>query len=447
MLNASRKYHLIMIGVLAFFFLLPSQGQADSGKSGWSVFKKIQTARFRGIAALSPVYGNVSGVLYNPALLGTIYQPTMLLTSELGFVEDKLGGFFYYMPLNKSIFACGLTYYNAGSIELNWLDNNNLQSETVTAQQDFMGQISYAYCQHKSFWAGISLKLARSELIQRATAMALAGDIGLAIRPIDQWVLSFALSNMGFATPYQDQDVPLPSSIYVGSGCLFQGNNWHLLPGVGLTYNWVDATILPELGIELKYNIALVNVGYRMNVEEANLHLGLGVQWHNLEINYAFIPGVFLYPTHRISVAWRFGERVPASAKPAYRTSSPQIYAVAKTPSSSKTKQKIRPKRKKKKTTRYSKKIPVVQNVRLTRSGQRIKVTWKKPRSRQSFRYNVYMKTGAGRYHKINTRPLNKTSYSSKLLKRKKTYYISITCINTQDWESYRTRAKKIYLR
>ncbi|MCK5218354.1 hypothetical protein KAR10_02455 [bacterium] len=132
--------------------------------------------------------------------------------------EDKLGSFFYYLPWNKSVFACGFTYYNAGSMELNWLENNNLQSETATAQQDFMGQISYAYRQHESFWAGISLKLARSELIERATAMALAGDIGLAVKPIDQWVLSLALLNMGFATPYQEQEVPLPSSIYIGSG-------------------------------------------------------------------------------------------------------------------------------------------------------------------------------------------------------------------------------------
>lgn len=436
-----------MIGILTVFFLLPTQGQAAAGKSGWPVFKKIQTARFRGTAALSPVYGNVSGVLYNPALLGTIYQPTMLLTSELGLAEDKLGAFFYYMPWNNSIFAGGLTYYNAGSMELNWLDNDNLQSETVTAQQDFMGQVSYAYRLQKSFWAGISLKLARSELIQRATAMALAGDIGLAVKPVDQWVLSFSLLNVGFTTPYQEQKVPLPSSIYVGSGCLFQGSEWHLLPGVGLTYNWVDDTILPELGIELKYNIALFNVGYRLNVEEANLHLGLGLQWRNLDINYSFIPGVFLDPTHRLSVAWRFGERVPASAKPAYSTSSPQIYAAPKTPSPSKTKRKVRSGRERKKTARYSNKIPKARDVRLTRSGRRIKVTWKKPGARQRFRYNVYMKTGRDKYRKVNTRLLNKTSYTSYLLKRKRTYYICITCINAQGRESYRTKAKKIYLR
>lgn len=447
MVNESRKYPLILIGVLAVFFLLPSQGQAEAGKSGWPIFKKVQTARFKGTAALSPVSGNASGVLYNPALLGTVYQPTMLLTSELGLAEDKLGGIFYYMPGNKSIFACGLTYYNAGSIELNWLDNNNLQSETVTAQQDFMGQVSYAYRLHKSFWAGMSLKLARSELIQRATAIALAGDVGLAVRPVDQWVLSLALLNMGFATPYQEQEAPLPSSIYLGSGCLFQGSDWHVLPGVGVTYNWVDATVLPELGMEFKYNVALVNVGYRMNAEEANLHLGLGIQWRNFEINYSFIPGVFLDPTHRISVAWRLGETVPTSAKPVYSTSSPRTHEAPKTPSQSQTKQKVRPKHEKKKTARYSKKIFGAQEVRLTRSGRRIKVTWKKPRSRQNFRYNVYLKIGRGKYRKINTRLLNKTNYTSKLLKRKRTYYISITCVNARGREGYRTRAKKIYLR
>ena len=224
--------------------------------------------------------------------------------------EDKLGSFFYYLPWNKSVFACGFTYYNAGSMELNWLDNNTLQSETVTAQQDFMGQVSYAYRLDKSFWTGMSLKLARSELIQRATAMALAVDIGLAVKPIEQWFLSFSLLNMGFATPYQDQEIPLPSSVYLGSGCLFQGSDGHILLGVGLTYNSVDATILPELGMELKYNIALVNVGYRMNIEEANLYLGLGIQWDNLEINYTLIPDVFFDSFHRISVAWRFGKRV-----------------------------------------------------------------------------------------------------------------------------------------
>ncbi|MCK5218582.1 fibronectin type III domain-containing protein [bacterium] len=441
MLNAGGKYHGIMIGVLAFFFLLPSQGQAEAGKSGWPIFKKVQTASFKGTAALSPVDGNVSGVLYNPALLGTVYQPTMLLTSELGLAEDKLGGLFYYMPWNKSVFAGGLTYYNAGSIELNWLDDNTLQSETVNAQQDFMCQVSYAYRQHKSFWAGISLKLASSELIQRATAMALAVDVGLAVRPIDQWVLSLALQNMGFSTPYQDQEVPLPSSFYLGSGYLFQGSDWHALPGVSLTYNWVDTTVLPELGIELKYNIALVNVGYRMNTEEAKLHLGLGVQWHNLEINYSFIPGIFLDPTHCISAAWRFGDTVPTSAKSDYSTSFPRSYAAPRTSSWTKTELKDKPRRKK--VARYSKKVPRVQGIRLTRTGQRVKITWKKPRSRQSFRYNVYLKIGNGKYRKINTRSLSKTNYAIKIPKRKQTYYISITCINARGQEGYRTKAKR----
>ncbi|MCK5243119.1 fibronectin type III domain-containing protein, partial [bacterium] len=414
-------------------------------KSGWPIFKKVQTASFKGTAALSPVYGNVSGVLYNPGLLGTVYQPTMLLTSELGLAEDKLGGVFYYMPWNKSVFACGLTYYNAGNIELNWLDNNSLQSETVTAQQDFMGQVSYAYRQHKSFWAGMSLKLARSELIERATAMALAVDIGLAVKPIEQWLLSFSLLNMGFATPYQEQEVPLPSSFYLGNGCLFQGSDWHLLSGVGLTYNWVDATILPELGIELKYNIALVNLGYRMNTEEANLHFGLGLLWRNFEINYSFIPGVFLDTTHRVSVAWRFGEIVEPSAKPVYSTPSQQIFTAQNTPPQVKTKMKVKPRPKK--AARYSKKIPAAQDVRLTRVGRRIKLIWKKPGFRQSFCYNVYMKVGSGKYHKINSRPVKKTNYTSKLLKRKQTYYLSVTCINAQGRESWGTKAKKIYLR
>ncbi|MCK5218353.1 hypothetical protein KAR10_02450 [bacterium] len=75
-MTVNKKHYLIMTGVLTVFFLLPSQGQAAAGKSGWPIFKKVQTAHFKGTD------GNVSGVLYNPALLGTIYQPTMLLTSE-----------------------------------------------------------------------------------------------------------------------------------------------------------------------------------------------------------------------------------------------------------------------------------------------------------------------------------------------------------------------------
>ncbi|MFH1414974.1 MAG: hypothetical protein ABIH89_02675 [Elusimicrobiota bacterium] len=101
--------------------------------SGWTIFNKSQSAQFRTVAAVSPESGGISGFVYNPAVLGQGAQREISFISELGPAADKYGGILYSEPLRKLTFAGGIIYYDAGKVELNWLENGSLMTKDVSA--------------------------------------------------------------------------------------------------------------------------------------------------------------------------------------------------------------------------------------------------------------------------------------------------------------------------
>lgn len=301
------KKNINLIFIILFIFLITQFIYADYGESGWVIFKKAQSSRFKGISAVSSIPGNLAGVFYNPALLNTCSHRAVFLISELGFAEDKLGGILYYEPLGKSIIAGGIVYYDAGQIELNWIEYGKLKTDDSSAERDLFGILSYGYQLQNNFSIGLSLKIARSDLIQREAAVAFASDFGFIYMPVKDLLFSVAIQNLGLSTKFIDKENPLPSSGYIGSGYFYQTGYFYLLSALGAVYNWQDKEILPEMGIEFGYNFISMNIGYRFNIEEAKWHFGLGAMWKNIECGYAYIPASYLNATHRISIGYKFG--------------------------------------------------------------------------------------------------------------------------------------------
>lgn len=98
-----------------------------TGKTGWSIFRRARSAKFKPITVtpVMAVRGDLSGVFYNPGVLAMVRYKEIFFLSELGLVDDAFGGVVYGHPLKESTFALGIIYYDAGKIELNWLDDNN----------------------------------------------------------------------------------------------------------------------------------------------------------------------------------------------------------------------------------------------------------------------------------------------------------------------------------
>ena len=279
---------------------------ADVGKSGWPIFKKAQAVNTRGLTATTPAYSSMLGLFYNPAVLGTKYQREAFLISESGFAGDRLGGLIYGEPTKKGMIAGGLIGYDAGSIELNWMESGELKSQNVSAQRDLMGILSYGYRYRPNLFLGGTVKAATSNIAERASATAFAADLGALYMPSDKTYVSAALQNLGTSSKFINEENPLPTSGYLGGGYTAGIKDYKLLTGAGVTYNMVDQKFIPEMGVEMRYSFISMSLGYRFNMAESVLQMGLGVTWDNIEFGYAYVPGIYLDSTHRVNISYRF---------------------------------------------------------------------------------------------------------------------------------------------
>ncbi len=284
------------------------------GKAGWTIFTKIRSPKFRAVT-VTPVItikGDLSGIFYNPAILAKNYYREIFLLSEIGIINDVFGGVIYGHPLKHSSIAGGVVYYNAGKIDLTWLDlgSGELKKETVTAQQDILGIISYGYRLMENLGLGATLKFATSNLFERASATAFAIDFGWLYSPsiIENLTLSGALQNIGTASKFVEKSDPLPLTVFLSAGFLLEFGKrgyYYIKPAVDTSYLIVEEQVIPEIGVEFGKVPFSLNVGYTF-IEEANWHFGVAIYKKRFDIAYGYLPGIFLNPTHRLSIGYRF---------------------------------------------------------------------------------------------------------------------------------------------
>lgn len=289
---------------------------ADFGASGWGIFRKVQSAQFSGIAAAAPSNGDVSGILYNPAVLGMTRSRRLSFISEQGMDSDRFGCVIFTEPARaRSMIAAGITYYDAGQAELNWLDNGVLKSNTVSAQKDMMGFVVFEHRPWRRLSLGISLKAASSELAEQYKAYACVADAGIMYLPVNNLSFSLAAQNMGTATKFIEKTNPLPTGLYGGCGYIFFSRHTYVLPTVGVTFLVNDEKSVPEAGLEIGCGFISVNGGYRCFKGESTMHVGMEIVWDAYTFGYAFLPGTHLDTVHRLSVGYRFKTPVKRSAR------------------------------------------------------------------------------------------------------------------------------------
>jgi hypothetical protein len=296
----------ISLAVLLVVLTTASTGFPGVIKSGWTIFKKVQSPNPYIVTICMGVRGDLSGMFYNPAVLASGDFREVLMISEVGSTGDTFLGLVYGEPFSRGMLAGGIVYYNAGKMDLNWLENGALKTSSVTAQQDLIGILSYGHRVLNNLFAGATIKLASSQVAERSSAIAFAGDLGILYMPSANVAISAGVQNLGGSTKFVAKNNPLPQSIFLGNGYSFQLKGVHLLPSVGFTCNLADDAIIPDLGLGIGYGPVSLNFGYRFNVEEANLSFGAGFVWRNFDIGYAFVPGFTLNPSHRFSLGYRF---------------------------------------------------------------------------------------------------------------------------------------------
>jgi hypothetical protein len=300
------NFKRVLLFLISALIMGQSAPAAETGKTGWGVFRIAQSFRAKALASTFTGSSDLSGILYNPAITANKTAREFLLISEIGFSEDKLGGFIYGQPLNNGTLSGGAVYYNAGQIELNWLESGTLKTEEVSAQQDILGFLSYSRVLNEQCSMGLTLKGASSKLVARELARAYATDIGLSYKPWPDLYIAAAVQNLGDATKFIEEKNLLPLSGYLGLGYAYQVNKFQLKPVLGFTYNLNEQHLVSETGIEFGYESLSLNISY-LSKKEANLQFGIGLNLNNIVFGYAYIAGVYLDPSHRISLGYKFG--------------------------------------------------------------------------------------------------------------------------------------------
>jgi len=296
----------ILLSVI--FLLYATNGlYADFGKSGWPIFLKPQPAKFNLLSLVSYNKPALVSILYNPSVGIAKSQREFSLFSEIGFAESKLSGIVYTEPLTGGVLTIGMAYYNAGKIELNWIDTGEVKSRNVTAQSDMLGCLAYSFKFDDNVFMGAALKGATSEIAESGSSFAVAVDIGTFYIPTEEITISCALQNIGSASKFNEKSDLLPVSLFTGVGYRYNYREYCIMPAAGFTSNFVDSKTIFDLGAEFSYDIVSLNLGYRVNIKESNIHLGANIEWEDFNLGYAFLPGNYLEDTHRINLGYKFG--------------------------------------------------------------------------------------------------------------------------------------------
>jgi hypothetical protein len=280
--------------------------------SGWWIFRRLQSAKPRSITATnSPSAGDISGVLYNPAAIVGLEKSNIMLISEKGSGgDDYTGGVLYGYPTNGGALCAGAAYYNGGQMTLDWIENGEFNERTATAQEDTMAFLTYGFLIGKDLLVGATVKGARSTIAEVSTSYAYAGDLGLIyLFPDNGLSLSLSAQNMGYSTKFLDRGEKLPALISAGGYVKLTGDQGPTYFGLGIDCPYLvnEQRIIPNVGLECKYNIMNFNVGYDISNVNSSFQIGIGVAVsQQLDFSYAYIPALYLSDTHRFSMAFHF---------------------------------------------------------------------------------------------------------------------------------------------
>lgn len=297
--------------ILVIFFLICTVYiYSGVGSTGWIIFRKVQSPKPRSLTTVAAIRGDVSGVLYNPAILATIENKELFTMAEVGITEDKLYGIIYGYPLKRSGVSVGVLNYNLGKDVLYWIEGDKeVKSQEITLQDDYLGFISYGRQISNKIVIGITAKFATTKVVEAIESKAYAVDIGGSYF-FKNVVISLAGQNLGVSEKFVDKEEKLPMSVYLAVG--YSGvikefdREYYYVIGCDVPYLIDENRPLAGVGLEIGKEPFGIFVGYRANVTEANLSVGISLNFKKFDFGYTYIPTTYLKPLHRVSLGVKF---------------------------------------------------------------------------------------------------------------------------------------------
>lgn len=309
---------LILFSILGFNTgVLHAFGRRFVGTTSAQFLKLGVNAR---AIAMGEAYSCVSdgsdSIYWNPAGLDKVEKHSLSLMHAV-YLQEIFYDFASYAKRFGKIGALGLSiqYLNAGSIDQTDEFGTNVgtfqPSHTALSIGWAMKLLEFEFLEEKNeFSLGVSAKLIQSRIIETAYAGAL--DLGMLWSPVEKCWLGIAAQNIGPSFKFKNELDHLPLNFKIGSS--YQVSNPFLL---ALDVNFPRDND-PNMGFGMEYKKKLSQdfsmagrTGFNTKTTPdisglSTISAGLGFNFKNNEIDFAWVPFGDLGHTYRISYAKKF---------------------------------------------------------------------------------------------------------------------------------------------
>ncbi|MCM2305014.1 MAG: PorV/PorQ family protein [Elusimicrobia bacterium] len=294
-----------------------------AGAAGSPTLRRSLSARSAAMAdAYCAVAGGISSLSTNPAGLAAARRPQLDTTFTSGVLDDSFGFLGWAQPLPLGTAAAGLSYYDAGKVDLRYAGG---RIETRTAQRDFVGHLAWGLPLPGGLSVGATGKYYRFELAQEAKASGFAGDAGAQWKtPLKGLSLGAALQNAGPGVKFEADRDPLPLTARGGASW-----SWASRPAATAKEESLssltgtrflasaeavkvrDEAVVGALGSELAMDFGAttsiaLRAGWRLNSDASRLTVGVGMREGRFSLDYAMAEKRTLGQVHHAGFGVRF---------------------------------------------------------------------------------------------------------------------------------------------
>lgn len=201
---------------LAAALVLAAASARAAATTGALVLTRPLSARAAALGgALDADPAGLDALGANPAGLASAARPELLSSFTSGVIDDAFGFLGYAHPFKAGVAAAGVSYYDAGKVNLVDAAGN---ANTVSAERDFVGHFAWATNLGAGVSVGAAAKAYKLTLAQSASASGFAGDAGARWKtPVTGLSLGGSVQNAGPAVKFEQESDPLPTTLRGGA--------------------------------------------------------------------------------------------------------------------------------------------------------------------------------------------------------------------------------------
>ena len=300
----------ILISMLAALLTLSSvcysAGKSDAGTKTAQFLEFGAGARASGMGeAFTAISDDESSVYWNPAGLVGINKRSLSVMHAMWVDDISYQWASYIHPTKIGNFGLGVQYLSYGDIpgsDESGLDTGNF------SPNDLMASLSYGKKVY-NIDMGITLKYISSKITNTATAFA--GDIGLKYNFNNKLTSGMLIQNVGTTMKFIEEEDSLPMNVKVGVSYKLQPSLLLAADVTSPTDNELIYSAGCEKAIKLNSDLGIsARAGYKTGTKDIDglqgIAGGLGLNYKQYKVDYAFVPFGDLGNTQRISLSVSF---------------------------------------------------------------------------------------------------------------------------------------------